>query len=68
MHREQQKCKLRHPTLDSEAEVSPPDFSSFSANLHSAKLKLFVHMIGTAVADVCRLGRRSNPRPHKSAQ
>ena len=54
MHREQNKCSLRRlPTMGRAAAIEP-DFSTFSANLHSAKLNLLPHMVFTAVMDACR--------------
>lgn len=68
MHREQQKCNLRQPAPVAETDPRRPDYSVFTANLHAAKLKLFVHMIGTALADACRFGRRGNAGSSKSPE
>lgn len=67
MHREQLKCRLRHPPLCSNInDPSQPDFSTCSANLRAPRLNLFIHMIGTALADAWR-GRmnRTNGIEHK---
>ena len=54
MHREQHKCSLRRVPAMSRAAALDPDFSTFSANLHSARLNLLPHMVFTAVLDACR--------------
>jgi hypothetical protein len=54
MHREQNKCSLRRVPAMSRAAAIDPDFSTFSANLHSARLNLLPHMVFTAVLDACR--------------
>lgn len=62
MHREQHKCKLKRlPLLTAASGTSypygsggDPDYQTFSANLHSAKLNLLPHMVFTAVMDACR--------------
>ena len=54
MHREQNKCSLRRVPAMARAAALDPDFSKFSANLHSARLNLLPHMVFTAVMDACR--------------
>jgi len=54
MHREQNKCSLRRVPAMSRAATLDPDFSTFSANLHAARLNLLPHMVFTAVMDAYR--------------